>query len=66
MPGINASRVVSGTGGGRRQHEHVNVTASTNSGLFVLIYSAALVFILNARQQSAADPRSAFDQRTHG
>lgn len=35
------SWVVSGTGGGRRQYEPVNVTMSRNSALFVLIYPQA-------------------------
>lgn len=43
--------LVTGTNGGRRQDEHVGVTVSTNGALFMLIYSAAFVLILNAWQQ---------------
>jgi hypothetical protein len=42
---------VTGTDDGRRQVEHVDVTVSTNGALFVLIYNAAFVLILNAAQQ---------------
>jgi hypothetical protein len=47
---------VSGVGDrrGRRspEDEHVDVTVSTNGTLFMLIHSAAFMFILNAGQQS--------------
>jgi len=42
--------LVSGTDGGRRHDEHVDVTVNTNCALFMVIYSAAFVPILSAGQ----------------
>ncbi|MGI8312804.1 hypothetical protein [Saccharopolyspora hattusasensis] len=40
--------MVTGTEGEGRHDEHDGVTVSTNGALFVFIYSAAVMFILNA------------------
>ena len=47
--------LVTGTDGGRRQDEHVDVTVSTNGALCMLNYSAAFLLILNAGQQSGTE-----------
>lgn len=41
--------LVTGMSGGHRHDEHVDVTMNTNGALLLLIYSAALVLIVNAR-----------------
>ncbi|WP_168589133.1 hypothetical protein [Saccharopolyspora sp. ASAGF58] len=46
--------MVTGTEGEVRQDEHDGVTVSTNGALFVIIYSAAAMFILNAGQHTSA------------